>query len=74
MESSHACSFCLGSEIVEWWVAVAQLAEEHVFSHHWIRMINSVFDNVAKNMNEEKRRGKVWLKRAGMVSRRREKG
>ena len=43
MESSHACSFCLGSEIVEWWVAVAQLAEEHVFSHHWIRMINSVF-------------------------------
>lgn len=31
--------FLLGMEMVDWWVAVAQLAEEHVCSHELIRMV-----------------------------------
>lgn len=42
LESDACCCFCLclvGSEMVDWLVAVAQLAEEHVSSHRGIRMM-----------------------------------
>lgn len=52
LESDACCCFLDGwSEMVELWVAVAQLAEEHVSNNHRNLMISKMIDRDSLNMD-----------------------